>query len=94
MQRREMPLGMLRRDDILNALLAIWKSRRTVALRDPSQFNQDYEIGFEEGLEAIAQFTGLAEEFEVGKAGNTTRTKSRLDPAIKTIEGNITSVEY
>ena len=71
MDWQEMPLGMIRQDKLLNALLAIWKTRYSLS-NGPHQTEplRMYELGFTEALDAMAQFSGISEHFEAGKAAH------------------------
>lgn len=75
------PIGMIRHDELLNALLAIWKTQQGMASQRNgfSEFSQGYQTGFEEGLDAIAQIAGLTEPFETGKANHRARINARLE---------------
>jgi hypothetical protein len=71
-------IGIIRHDELLNALLAIWKTRYNAATRnDLNEVSEIYEIGFEEGLDAIAQIAGLSEEFDSGKALHRSKIKRK-----------------
>lgn len=70
------PTGMIRREYLLNTLVAIWRTwygttRRQVA----DDFSKGYEAGFEDSLDAIAQATGLVDEFEAEKSVYLTKLK-------------------
>lgn len=81
------PIGMIRYDELLNALLAIWKTRQnTVGRQASDSFVEAYETGFEEGLDAIAQIAGLVEEFEAGKAMHRAKIKAKLRPNVEFID--------
>lgn len=76
------PIGMMRRDELLNVLLAVWKTQYSITRRiDASEFAQGYQAGFEEGLDALAQAAGLTDEFEAGQAAH--RAKVQVKPAIE-----------
>lgn len=83
------PIGTMRHDELLNALLAIWQTQYNIiaSRRDPSEFAEGYETGFEEGLDAIAQVAGLTEYFETGKALCRARMKEKLSVRIEFIDG-------
>lgn len=78
MNRPNTMIGIIRHDELLNALLAIWKTRyNTSARNDLNEKYEIYEIGFEEGLDAIAQIAGLSEEFDLGKSLHRTKIKKK-----------------
>lgn len=87
MNRLDAPIGMIRYDELLNVLLAIWKAQQgPVNKSELNKFSQGYEIGFEEGLNAIAQVAGLSEIFEVSKANHRAKIKSRLNSEVEIID--------
>lgn len=88
MNWQNVPIGIMRRDELLNALLAIWKTQYNITARDSSEFSKGYLTGFEEGLDAIAQIAGLLEGFETGKAIHCTKTRENLDSKAKLIDGH------
>ena len=70
------PTGMIRREYLLNTLVAIWRTwygttRRQVV----DDFSKGYEAGFEESLDAIAQAAGLVDEFDAEKSIYLTKLK-------------------
>lgn len=87
MDWRNVPVGMIRNDELLNALLAIWKLQYNNTIRDSSEFSQGYLTGFEEGLNAIAQVAGLIEGFETGKSIHSAKIKAKLASKVEFIEG-------
>lgn len=88
------PIGTIRRDELLNALLAIWKTRHSLnTRRHSSEFYEPYELGFEEGLDAIAQMAGLIEEFEAGKAFHRAKIKAKLETRIEIIDSPATLLD-
>jgi hypothetical protein len=82
------PIGMIRHDELLNALLAIWKTQYSIIAnrRDHSEFSEGYQLGFEEGLDAVAQIAGLTELFEAGKASHRAKTREKLNLRVDFIE--------
>lgn len=73
-------VGIIRYDELLNILLAIWKTRFNAASRNIlDESSLTYEIGFEEGLDAIAQVAGLTEKFEASKAFHRAKVKADLN---------------
>lgn len=79
MELKDMPIGIMRNDELLNALLAVWKTQYSITRRiHTSEFAQGYQIGFEEGLDAVAQAAGLAEIFEAGKATYQVKVQAKL----------------
>lgn len=93
MDWRNVPIGMIRHDELLNALLAIWKLQYSNATRDSSEFSQGYLTGFEEGLNAIAQVAGLMEGFESGKSVHCTKIREKLDSRVEFIDGQAAVVD-
>lgn len=94
MDWRNPPTGAIRRENLLNALLAIWKTRQGTPKRyDLDDFSKGYEVGFEEGLDAIAQIAGLTEDFEAGKAAHQAKIKMKLNSQAKLIDGHATLVD-
>jgi|GEM_PF-3171794 len=53
------PVGMIRHDDLLNVLLAIWKMEYASMAQHPSELAKRHLAGVEEALQAVAQVTGL-----------------------------------
>ncbi|NJN93608.1 MAG: hypothetical protein HC875_05690 [Anaerolineales bacterium] len=85
------PIGMIRHDELLNALLALWKTQQSLVSRNETNaFSQGYRAGFEEGLDGIAQIAGLTELFEEGKTAYQLKIKTRLHPKIEVIDSQIT----
>ena len=93
MDWRNVPIGMIRHDELLNALLAVWKLQYNNATRDSSEFSQGYLMGFEEGLNAIAQVAGLIEGFETGKSVHCTKIKAKLNSKIELIDGQVAVID-
>lgn len=93
MDWRNVPVGMIRNDELLNALLAIWKLQYNNASRDSSEFSQGYLTGFEEGLNAIAQVAGLIEGFESGKSVHCSKIRAKLTSKMEFIEGQAAVVD-
>lgn len=93
MDWRNVPVGMMRNDELLNALLAVWKLQYNNAARDSSEFSKGYLMGFEEGLDAIAQIAGLIEGFETGKSGHHTKIRAKLDSKVELIDGHVAVVD-
>ena len=93
MDWRNVPIGVIRHDELLNALLAIWKIQYNNATRDASEFSKGYLTGFEEGLDAIAQIAGLLEGFETGKATHCNKIRAKLDSKIELIDGQVVVVD-
>lgn len=62
------PIGMTRHDELLNALVALWKTRCSISLQTSDAAALLFEQGFEEGLNAVAQIVGLSSDFEAVKA--------------------------
>ena len=87
MDLRNTAIGMIRHDELLNALLAIWKTQNSIVNTHNSRFSQAYKLGFEEGLDAIAQAAGVAEAFEAGKAVHLAKIKAKLDSELEIIDG-------
>lgn len=88
------PIGMIRRDELLNALLAIWKTQ--YSLTQQNMFNEispGYQIGFEEGLDSIAQIAGLTEFFEAGKVAHRAKIKAKLNLALEVIDSRATLLD-
>jgi len=86
------PIGMIRHDELLNALLALWKTQQRLASRNETdEFLKGYQAGFEEGLDVIAQVAGLTEAFEAGKASH--RAKVKLNDKIEVIDGQVTFLD-
>ena len=78
MNWQDEPLGLIQYDDLLNALLAMWKTRYSLANNiHRSQLSEMYELGFEEALDAVAQLAGLTSWFEAGKAEYIGKVKRR-----------------
>lgn len=89
MNWQTIPTGTIRYDELLNALLAIWKTQYNAPNRNPDAFSQGYEAGFEEGLDAVAQIAGIAEEFEAAKTNHRAKIKAKLQQVrIEVIEGS------
>lgn len=85
------PIGMIRHDELLNALLALWKTQQSLVSRNETNaFSQGYRAGFEEGLDGIAQIAGLTEMFEAGKANHNAKVKIKLNDKVEVIDGQIT----
>ena len=93
MDWRNVPIGMIRNDELLNALLAIWKLQYNNVSRDSSEFSEGYLTGFEEGLNAIAQVAGLIEGFETGKTVHSAKIKAKLNAKVELIDGHAALVE-
>ena len=53
----------------------------------------DYIVGFEEGLDAIAQIAGLIEEFEAGKAAFRARQKVKFESQVELIDGQAVLID-
>jgi len=88
------PIGMIRHDELLNALLAIWKTQHGLASKnDMSEFSEGYQVGFEEGLDAIAQIAGITEAFEAGKAIHRAKIMARLNSRVEVIDTQATLVD-
>lgn len=92
MDWRNAPIGMIRHDELLNALMALWKTQQSMALRSNfDEYSHGFQAGFEEGLDAIAQIVGITELFDTGKSSYQAKLRNQLDPAIKVIESQVTS---
>jgi hypothetical protein len=87
------PIGMIRHDELLNALLAIWKTHKSIVNRHSSEFSRGYQLGFEEGLDAIAQAAGLIDAFESSKASHLAKYKTGSKSKIEVIDGKTTFVD-
>jgi hypothetical protein len=87
------PIGVIRHDELLNTLLAIWKVRHSSNIQIQNDFSEAYETGFEEGLDAIAQAVGIAEEFDIGKAHHRAKIKSKLDAKIEVIDSQVPLID-
>ena len=86
--------GTIPRNDLLNALLAIWKVRQGIGKKnDLDEFSQGYETGFEEGLDAVAQVAGIIEEFEAGKDICRAKIKMKLASMSNLIDGHATLLD-
>ena len=82
MKWQDTPIGVIRYDELLNALLAIWKTRYSAAMtnqQNQGELSKMHELGFEEGLDAIAQIAGLEDLFEVGKATRRAKIEQKLN---------------
>ena len=90
MDWRTAPIGMVRYDELLNALLAIWRTQYRNVTRYTGESVASYMAGFEDGLDAIAQNTGLIEEFESGKATIKTQWNSQAT----VIDGRYSEQEF
>lgn len=86
MDWRDAPAGMMRYEELLNALLATWKTQFNISSRHNSNADRIYEIGFEEGLDAVAQAAGLDDHFEAGKARYRARLRERTAGPVKLVE--------
>ncbi|MCL4298144.1 MAG: hypothetical protein KJ077_20565 [Anaerolineae bacterium] len=87
MDKFSAPVGMILYDELLNMLLAIWKAQQgLVSKNESNEFSQGYQIGFEEGLDTIAQVAGLNEIFEVGKAAHRAKIRARLNAKVEIID--------
>lgn len=87
MDWRNAPIGMIRHDELLNALLALWKTQQSIALHSNfDEFSHGFQAGFEEGLDAIAQIAGLTELFDTSKSRYRAKYQNQLDPTVKIIE--------
>lgn len=86
MDWQDVPMGMISHDELLNALLAIWKAHYSSINRNGDNFSQEYEAGFEEGLDAVAQVAGITEGFEAGKATHRARVKAKLQEKVEIID--------
>ena len=73
------PVGMIRDDDLLNVLLAIWKMEYVSMAHHPSGFAKSHLAGVEEALQAMAQVTGLGEVFNAQKANHEQLTLWTVD---------------
>lgn len=93
MNGRNVPPGMMRNDELLNALLAIWQLQYNNATRDSTEFSRGYLTGFEEGLNAIAQIAGLIEGFESEKSFYYTKIKASLDSKVEYIDGQAAVID-
>jgi hypothetical protein len=90
MDWRNAPIGMIRYDELLNALLAIWKTQQFASTRNNlDEFSHGFQVGFEEGLDAIAQIAGVSEAFEASKAIYRTKIKARFDSRVDVIDGHV-----
>jgi hypothetical protein len=88
------PIGTIRKDELLNTLLAIWKTQYSSTNQyDSTRLSEAYTSGFEEGLDAIAQAAGLTEAFESGKACHRSKIRAKLDAKVEIIEGQTTLVK-
>jgi hypothetical protein len=86
MDWQDVPMGMISHDELLNALLAIWKTHYNSVNRNSDTFSQEYEAGFEEGLDAVAQVAGITEGFEAGKANHRARVKAKLQEKVEIVD--------
>jgi|GEM_PF-1832076 len=91
---RDVPIGMMQNDEILNALLAIWKTQHYNSLRNGGPPGDEYDAGFEAGLDAVAQAAGLSESFDDEKARYRLKTRQQrklqarvIEPAFALVEG-------
>jgi hypothetical protein len=71
------PVGMIRDDDLLNVLLAIWKMEYVSMAHHPSGFAKSHLAGVEEALQAVAQVTGLGGSLQ--RAKSQPRAANTLD---------------
>ena len=80
MEWQTVPMGMMRHDELLNALLAIWKIQHNMACRNgQNHFSGEYLTGFEEALEAVAQATGLSDAFEEGRISHQAGNRAKFE---------------
>lgn len=93
MDWKNIPSGTMRNDDLLNALLAVWKLQYNNAVRDSSEFSKGYLMGFEEGLDAIAQIAGLIEGFETGKSGHHAKIRAKFDSPVELFDGHVALID-
>ena len=77
MTYQEIPIGMLQNDELFNALMGLWKARTSVPAE--SQGAELYNLGFDAGLDAVAQVAGLSELFNEAKARHQRRLAARLE---------------
>lgn len=73
------PDGMIRHDDLLNVLLAIWKMEYASMAQHPSGFAKSHLAGVEEALQAVAQVAELGELFNAHKANHEQITLWTID---------------
>ena len=90
---RDVPVGLMQNDEILNALLAIWKTQHYNSMRSAGPPVDDYDAGFEAGLDAIAQAAGLADIFENEKTRYRLKTRRGRDLQARVIEPAFALVE-
>ncbi|NIT61143.1 MAG: hypothetical protein GWN00_34545 [Aliifodinibius sp.] len=84
------PPGMIRHDELLNALLALWKTQQNIVDQyHQDEFFQMYTLGFEASLDAIAQIAGLTDLFEAGKSTYQAKLKAKINTNAKLIEGRL-----
>lgn len=94
MDWRNPPIGMIRHDELLNALLALWKTQQSMALRnDFDEYSQGFQAGFEEGLDAVAQIAGLTDTFETSKTLYRAKIKVSLNSRIEIIKNQVSLLE-
>lgn len=87
MDKLNAPVGMILYDELLNMLLAIWKAQQGVVIKNElNEFSQGYQVGFEEGLDTIAQVASLTEVFEAGKAIHRAKIRARLNSKVEVID--------
>ncbi len=90
---RDVPIGMMQNDEILNALLAIWKTQHSNTIRNTGLPMDEYDVGFEAGLDAVAQVAGLAEVFDNEKTRHRLKTRRQRDLQVRVIEPSFAVVE-
>ena len=90
MNWQDIPIGMMQNDELFNALLALWKTRNTIAgTHNRNELTEMYELGFEEGLDAVAQLAGLSELFDKAKHEHRLRLERQLSQRAKSANGQI-----
>ena len=90
---RDVPIGLMQNREILNALLAIWKTQHHNTIRNAGPPVDEYEAGFEAGLNAIAQAAGLADVFDNEKTRYRLKTRRQPNLQARVIEPVFTVAE-
>lgn len=90
MDWRDIPVGIIQNDELLNALMAIWKTRYDLMNKFPqNEVATIYSQGFEEGLDAIAQVAGIETFFEARKEAYKTKLEHKQITKAKLISASI-----
>ena len=93
MDWRDVPAGMMRYEELLNALLAIWKTQFNINSRHHGNADRIYEIGFEEGLDAVAQAAGLDDHFAAAKARFRNRLREKTEGPVQLVQPRASLVD-